>query len=344
MALVAYSDSESDSDRATSRPPVKRLRHHPPVSNPELPPHQSLPPLPAAFHDLYASSTRTATHDDPTLHAGRKRAIPHMDGHWPSHLYLEWHPNSSESSILETLLQRVEAATSNFYRTASTTSPKQHFHTLLLTPLSTRAPLHISLSRTLPLPTDKRQPFLDALTSRIHASGARPFDAAFSGLKWVPNCDRSRWFLVIGVRRPNGDAINRLLLASNQTAKAFGYPELYNQSAKGNLGHGDGVDMSGSWGSAADADQGTDGKSHKNGLVAANDDRSHSFHVSLAWSLDAPPDQLLDISAEQHVTQWLDKEVSKLTVHFDTVKAKVGNAIHSIGLSPKRHEEKGILG
>ncbi|KAK7521777.1 hypothetical protein IWZ03DRAFT_357381 [Phyllosticta citriasiana] len=256
MALVAYSDSESDSDRATSRPPVKRLRHHPPVSNPELPPHQSLPPLPAAFHDLYASSTRTATHDDPTLHAGRKRAIPHMDGHWPSHLYLE----------------------------------------------------------------------------------------SFSGLKWVPNCDRSRWFLVIGVRRPNGDAINRLLLASNQTAKAFGYPELYNQSAKGNLGHGDGVDMSGSWGSAADADQGTDGKSHKNGLVAANDDRSHSFHVSLAWSLDAPPDQLLDISAEQHVTQWLDKEVSKLTVHFDTVKAKVGNAIHSIGLSPKRHEEKGILG
>ena len=92
MALVAYSDSDSDSDRASShsRPPAKRLRHHPPVSNPEPELSQrSLPPLPAAFHDLYATSTRTATHDDPALHAGRKRAIPHMEGHWPSHLYLE---------------------------------------------------------------------------------------------------------------------------------------------------------------------------------------------------------------------------------------------------------------
>ncbi|KAK7542747.1 U6 snRNA phosphodiesterase Usb1 [Phyllosticta citribraziliensis] len=342
MALVAYSDSESDSDRATSRPPVKRLRHHPPVSNPDVS-HQSLPPLPAAFHDLYATSMRTATHDDPTLHAGRKRAIPHMDGHWPSHLYLEWHPNSSESSTVETLLQRVQAATSNFYRTASTTLPKQHIHTLLLTPLSTRAPLHISLSRTLPLPTDKRQPFLDALTARIRASGARPFDAALSGLKWVPNYDRSRWFLVIGVRRSDGDALNKLLLSSNQTAKAFGYPELYSQAAKGN-GHGDGVDMSGTWGSAADAVLAIDGKSQKTDLVAAKDDRSQAFHISLAWSLEAPPDELFDISAEQEVKQWLDQEVSQMAIHFDIVKAKVGNAIHSIGLSPKRHEEKGILG
>ncbi|KAK8243826.1 U6 snRNA phosphodiesterase Usb1 [Phyllosticta capitalensis] len=343
MALVAYSDSDSDSDRASSlsRPPAKRLRHHPPVSNPEPELSQrSLPPLPAAFHDLYATSTRTATHDDPALHAGRKRAIPHMEGHWPSHLYLEWHPNPSESSILSTLLQRVEAATSNFTRLASTKSPEQHIHTLLLTPLSTRAPLHISLSRTLPLPTEKRQPFLDALTSRIRGSGARPFDAAFSGLKWVPNFDRSRWFLVLGVERPDGDILNKLLLASNQTAKAFGYPELYNQTARG---HGDGVDMSGSWGSAAGADQ-VDGKSHKNDFVASKDDRTHAFHVSLAWSLEAPPDGLSDIAAEKDVKQWLEQEVGKMTVRFDVVKAKVGNAIHSIELAPKRREGKGILG
>lgn len=80
MSLVQYSDSESDSDR-TPPPPAKKLRHEPQAP--------SLPPLPAAFHDLYASSTRVSVKDDPSLHGGRKRVIPHVEGNWPTHLYLE---------------------------------------------------------------------------------------------------------------------------------------------------------------------------------------------------------------------------------------------------------------
>lgn len=237
----------------------------------------------------------------------------------------------------------MEQATKLHFHTSTSAIPEQRIHSSLLTALSTPAPLHISLSRTLPLPTDQREPFLDALTKNVRHSGARPFDALFEGLKWVPNFDRSRWFLVLGVRRPAGDHLNRLLLAANQAAKKLGYPELYS-NGKSQDHHGEGVNMTGGWRStSAVGGQSYEGDT-ATGLVHKKDDRSTAFHISLAWSLEPPPDELQDLAAVEDVVKTMQQDLGTMNVKFDVIKAKVGNTIHAIEIAPKRKEEKGILG
>lgn len=80
--LVLYPDSGSDLDSDSDG---TKLQQAPPAPAPG----PDLPPLPPAFYDLYSTNARASTSDDPALHGGRKRAVPHVDGQWPSHVYLE---------------------------------------------------------------------------------------------------------------------------------------------------------------------------------------------------------------------------------------------------------------
>ena len=97
MPLVSYSDSEnSDQDQSqvvsanpggsknatTESLSLKRKA----IDTQSV---AALPPLPESFHDLYPTAKRKANHDDPRLHSGRQRLTPHVEGIWPSHVYIE---------------------------------------------------------------------------------------------------------------------------------------------------------------------------------------------------------------------------------------------------------------
>lgn len=110
MALVDYPSSDEEDNEAsaklessTAESSLKRKHES----------SSGLPPLPSKFHDLYASTTRVSTRDDPSLHEGRKRVIPHIDGNWPTHIYIECKCILIFHSLVGTLLTRSRVSIDN---------------------------------------------------------------------------------------------------------------------------------------------------------------------------------------------------------------------------------------
>lgn len=89
MPLVPYPDSDSEDGDITVPAVLSKSTPQSAVKRKRSEDEEALPPLPAAFHDLYSANARVSTNDNPSLHGGRKRAVPHVEGNWPSHLYLE---------------------------------------------------------------------------------------------------------------------------------------------------------------------------------------------------------------------------------------------------------------
>ena len=271
----------------------------------------ALPPLPPSFYDLYASTVRTATADLPSLHQGRRRTIPHKDGNWPSHIYLEWHPSSSQHQLLQSLLAALARELDQL---------TGHDLTGFLTSeLGAPQPLHVSLSRPFVLRTDEKDAFLDRLIRDTARSRVPAFALACYDLAWHRSPDSERSFLVLRVRGPSGanDELSALLRACNRLVASFGQPELYASRASG----------------------------HDKTNCA-----SDAFHVSLAWSFIPPTAELSQKTARVFARpEFRDAILSHISIPVDGVKVKIGNVVTNValpeaGAGSRSGSERGLFG
>lgn len=311
MALVDYSDSEEDQRETSNRSP----RHAQEALN-ESSVNSKVPLPPPSFQNLYATTTRVATADDPSLHGGRKRNTPHAEGRWPTHVYIEcesckaakrFHqqgihltmlgfPSQAEASGLTRVLDSVRSARS---LRAVSDDNSSDLHSLLYSDLGVPLPLHISLSRSLALQGDERATFRRRLESAIQNAGIAHFSVGLNCSKWATNYEGTRAFLVMGLDLPRYNELNRLLHACNTACVSMGLPELY----------------------ASDKQA-----SHTETPDNQVPDRSDAFHFSIGWSLASSANEALREASQFEVL------TSPLTVHCSLVKLKMGNEVIDIPL------------
>lgn len=310
MALVSYSDSEDDDD---DEPVAKRLKKDADHKDDDL------PPLPASFLNLYSSSVRVSNTDDPSLHHGRKRVVKHVQGNWPTHVYLEcmlkscnhWKKHSPTYTAFAGLPSPAEHDTLN--KLLKALPDLSNVHSLLQTPLQVPLPLHISLSAPLVLRTENKDAFLDAITEAVtpvirslrHPIAVRP-----ASISWHGNDDGSRYFLVLRVQDAEQTQetsaltlLNQLLQASNKVAQEFSQPQLYTKL-----------------------------KRH-----AGSRDFSPYFHISIGWSLPSPGRNLEDdnLKLQPAVESILKELCENMVVSFDAVKIRVGQTVTALPIGSK---------
>ncbi|KAI1465393.1 uncharacterized protein F4812DRAFT_120117 [Daldinia caldariorum] len=369
MALVDYSsDSDSGAGETVSASAAALLlltakrqkKSHEKPSTDSI----TLPPLPDSFHDLYASTVRVSTSDDPALHQGRKRVNPHRAGSWPSHLYIEWHPTASQRTILSTLLSDLQTALTPL--SVDVTS-------FLTSDLGAPQPLHISLSRPVVLSTAEKDRFLEQLVARIGSSGVAPFDLAPRGLEWHRTSESERSFLVLRVGTADSDSAS-----ASASAPAPGGGETKKRKGKGKGGGGGGESSPKEVSKHAPTSNNPppthQQQQHNrelsallqrcNALVQEHDQpplyafssntntnnssssssTGDAFHISLAWTFAPPtPDVAQRTQRVFAAAAGPRAEVLAMRVPVRGVKAKIGNAVTFVEL-PVRGKRGGGVG
>lgn len=154
-----------------------------------------------------------------------------------------------------------------------------------------------------------------------------------SGMGWVPNFEGNRWFFVLQVEKPANDGLNRLLHTSNKAAEAFGKPPLYMKPRDNRTEKHVQKRRKGSPYRNGESD-GILGALHAD----SQDDMSSYFHISIAWTLDRPTDDM-----RQSFANLMEVESMRLGFKVSVIKAKVGNAVTSFLLAARKDSSKGIL-
>jgi len=321
MSLVGYSDSDDDSEQTGGKrgdgskqgvavaATSKRKRS----GRDEQPAQRAVrpaPSLPANFHSLYATQARASTSDDPSLHSGRQRQIPHLVGNWPSFVYLEWLPSEEDLVGLD---QVIEQASKQMRTVSNSSIASVGLQSSLRSELGVRLPLHISLSSPLTLTTDNKDAFQQELIEAIHNARTQAFKSKIFGVRWVSNFDETRHFLIMSLTKPEDDQFQTLLSTCNAVARSFGLSELYANKEN----HGVGV-------------QKQCGARVEEENVTVSPEADEQFHISIAWTLVKPTSNACILDRE------LRQKLTDINIPVEDVLIKIGNIVSTVHLGEMR--------
>lgn len=210
-------------------------------------------------------------------------------------------------------------------------------YSLLVSELGSPRPLHISLSPPLALRTEERDGYVTSLANSIrqflsrdkerttNATGdisKRQVRLRLNGLKWAANAEGNRWFLAVGIVKPDNDELNKLLAACNAVAVSQSLPTLYMKppsTAKNPLG-------------SPNYPRSGESKLQQASSEDSYQDQSDRFHFSIAWTLEQPTPANATTPIT-NLSQQDSESISNLIISIGVVKVKVGNSIKNIPLA-----------
>ncbi|KAG0224669.1 poly(U)-specific 3'-to-5' RNA exonuclease [Actinomortierella wolfii] len=160
-----------------------------------------LPPLPPALTGLFQERERPP--DDPSLHQGRTRSKPHVDGLWATSVYIDISLTEELEDIISTLVERAKA---------------------LVPSLETIPEPHISLTRLFRLPTLHVDRFKRDVRSVFEKRNK--IKLSFSGLQCFSNDEQTRSFLTLRVGSGHAE-LESMMADMDQIAIKYGQPTFY---------------------------------------------------------------------------------------------------------------------
>lgn len=155
-----------------------------------------------------------------------------------------------------------------------------------------------------------------------HIAKQLRFGIWFAGLDWVANFEKTRWFLVLRLRKPELDGLNKLLYLSNQVVQEYGQPPLYAKVSMHPVI--------------------SKRKKSLNNSLVGTEDFSDAFHISIAWTLNAPTQELLELT--KTVARDQMTALDGVEVEIKEIKSKVGNVVTGIPLPRTVSVGKGLFG
>lgn len=320
MSLVDYSNSDDDvehSSRSKTDSPgksaadnavLKRKRQEQ-GDEPAQRVTRPAPCLPADFHALYATQVRSSTTDDPSLHGGRQRQVPHVIGNWPSFVYLQWLPSEVDLLILDRV---IEEASKQLGAGSVSEIASSKVQSSLRSDLGVHLPLHISMSSPLTLTTDTKDAFEPQLRHAVRTANIPAFEVSAVSVRWVSNFEKTRHFLIMSLTKPEHNQLRKLLSTCNNVARSFGLPELYANKESSAVG--------------VKQQPPTQLEDREVVVTSKADDK---VHISIAWTLAKPDSNICILGSELH------QKLTSIKMCFEDVLIKVGNIVSTVRLQER---------